>query len=174
MQTKFCPDCEQNLPKSAFTSTRAKRCKNCTTIHKLKQKQEMTQRALERSKLRKNKTKTIIRLSDLKKEVQKRFNRWIRERDKGLPCISCQEREISHAGHYISQGSSGALRYHPDNINGQCIKCNVWDHGNLINYRIHLIEKIGEERVKWLEDHRNDVKQWTREELEELLKKYNG
>ena len=172
MKTKHCPLCGLDLPREAFTSTRAKYCNSCKRIRQLEQQKEMQRRAFERTKVKKQKTKGVIRVSDLKKEVQKHFNRYIRLRDEGKMCISCGKREISHAGHYIAQGSTGALRYHEDNVNGQCVKCNVWDHGNLINYRIGLVKKIGEDRVQWLEDHRNDVKKWQREELNELMDKY--
>lgn len=119
------------------------------------------------------KTKTILSLSQLKKKVQRAFNKWIRERDKDDPCISCiGECGKWDAGHFISQGSSGALRYHPDNVHKQGVGCNRFKHGNLLEYRINLVKKIGIERVKWLEEHRNDVKKWTREELEQLLETY--
>lgn len=134
----------------------------------------MQSRAIEKLKNKKPKTKTVISIADLKKKVQRVFNAWIRERDKDLPCISCQKwSDKFDAGHFINQGSSGALRYNEDNVHKQCsYSCNHNLSGNKIEYRIALVKKIGEERVEWLEDHRKDVKQWTREELEELLNKY--
>ena len=172
MKNKHCPLCNLDLPKDAFTSTRAKYCKNCKRIRQLEQQKEMQQRAFERVKAKKQKKEQVMSLADLKKSVQRVFNKYIRLRDRKLKCISCGQREIDQAGHYVSQGSSGALRFNEDNVNGQCTKCNVWDHGNLINYRINLVKKIGEDSVKWLEDHRTDVKRWTREELEDLLATY--
>jgi hypothetical protein len=132
----------------------------------------MLQRSIERTRKTKQKTKGIIRISDLKKEAQKLCNKYIRLRDKDRPCISCEKKPIEHAGHYIAQGSSGALRYFVDNIHGQCSQCNVWGHGNLLEYRIGLVKKIGRERVEYLEEHRHDIKKWTREELEELINTY--
>lgn len=116
------------------------------------------------------KTKTILTIAQLKKKVQRAVNAHIRLRDKDEPCISCQRKvDDKDAGHYIAQGSSGALRYHLDNLSGQCLSCNRFKHGNLIEYRQGLIKKIGKERVEWLEEHRHDVKKWTREELEQIL-----
>jgi hypothetical protein len=134
----------------------------------------MIQRSLDKARNKKPKTKQIIRVSDLKKEVQKVFNKYIKLRDRGNMCISCQKNPIEHAGHFIAQGATGALRYHENNVWGQCSNCNVWKRGNLLEYRISLVNKIGEERVKWLEEHRHDIKKWTREELEELMTTYKA
>lgn len=173
MKLKLCPKCKQNLPLTSFTSTRAKFCNPCKLIHQLEQQKAMQQRAFERIKNKKQKKQTVIRISDLKKQVQRVFNKYIRLRDKDLPCISCQKRvESGDCGHYIAQGSSGFLRYNEDNCNFQCQGCNRFKHGDLINYRIGLIAKIGEKRVKWLEENRFKSHKWSREELENLLTTY--
>lgn len=110
------------------------------------------------------------RLSDLKKVVQRKVNAYVRERDKDLPCISCGKYfDNKDAGHYVAQGSSGALRYNLDNLAGQCRGCNSFKHGNLIEMRLGLIQRIGEERVKLLEEQRHDIKKWTREELDLIV-----
>lgn len=127
-------------------------------------------REIERLEKKKQKTVTVVKLSELKKSVQRKVNAFIRERDKDLPCISCQKyAETYQAGHFIAQGSSGLLRYNLDNINNQCVGCNKWKHGNGIEYRIALIKKIGVERVEYLENHRHDTHSWTREELEQVV-----
>lgn len=109
-------------------------------------------------------------LSQLKSSAQRLVNKYVRYRDRNLPCISCGKRANKYeAGHYIAQGSCGALRFHLDNINNQCGQCNRWKSGNLIEYRIALIKKIGKERVEFLEEHRHDTQKWTREELETLI-----
>jgi len=56
-------------------------------------------------------------------------------------------------------------------VHKQCVSCNRFKHGNLIEYRINLVKKIGIKKVEWLEEHRKDVKRWTREELEEILER---
>lgn len=100
-------------------------------------------------KILKEKLKTT---SDYLKEAQVVFNHWIRLRDKGLPCISCQKpAKKENAGHYRSVGSSPQLRFEPLNNNLQCEYCNTHLHGNLINYRVNLIKKIGIDKVEWLE-----------------------
>lgn len=133
----------------------------------LEQKQAMTERALARSQTKKQKKEVVISLSDLKKAVQKEVNKYCRMRDINDGCISC-DGPADQGGHYIAQGSSSFLRFNLDNINGQCVNCNHWKSGNYIEYRIRLVNKIGLERVEWLEAHRHDKKKWTREELYEI------
>lgn len=123
-------------------------------------------------KLKKAKEKS---LPELKKEVQRLCNKYIRERDKDLTCISCNKfSDNKDSGHYIAQGSSGALRFDENNLAGQCLSCNRFKHGDLINYRYGLIARIGLLKVEELEKRRFEVKKWTREELKELKQYYKG
>ena len=132
-------------------------------------KEQRLKARIERLKL-KAKEKKELRISDLKKIVQRKVNAYVRERDKDEPCISCGKYfDNKDAGHYVSQGSSGFLRYRLDNIHGQCRGCNSFKHGNLIEYRMGLIARIGEESVKDLERLRNAIKKYTKEELQAIL-----
>ncbi len=89
----------------------------------------------------------------LTKKAQQAFNLFIRNRDKGNPCISCGRLTGCklNAGHYRSSGEYPALKFEPDNCHSQCEHCNSYKGGNLAQYRINLIDKIGEKRVNWLE-----------------------
>ena len=121
-----------------------------------------------------------IPLSKLKSAAQREFNRWILERDFGLPCICCGRTAGESgaltggeydAGHYRSVGAAQHLRFNPDNVNRQAKYCNTYKSGNAVEYRRGLIEKIGAARVELLEDD-NRVVKWEREELIEIRKKY--
>lgn len=87
----------------------------------------------------------------LRKKVGEKFRKWIRERDKDQPCISCGKYTTLQAGHFYSAGHYPVLEFHPDNVHGQCLRCNYHLHGNLINYRANLINRIGLERVEKLD-----------------------
>ena len=117
------------------------------------------------------KVKKSITLPKLANRAQIAFNSWIRNRDKDNGCICCGGL-VQHAGHYLSQGHHGAHRFDENNVHGCCIKCNVYLHGNLIEYRIGLIDKIGLKAVEELESRRNEVRKWQRSELEEIIKTY--
>ena len=166
MKLKHCPKCNQDLLMDQFTSSRAKFCKPCKRIIQLEQHQAMTERSLARTKIIKRKTVGIVRLNDLKKTTQIEVNRYCKLRDRADGCISCDKGAAEQGGHYVPQGSSSFLRYNLDNINGQCHQCNYFKSGNVMEYRIRLVKKIGEDKVRWLEDHRHEPKKWTREELE--------
>jgi len=87
------------------------------------------------------------------KEAQAAFNSFIRARDADEPCISCQRHHTGqyHAGHYLSVGARPELRFVETNVHKQCSACNTHLSGNIVLYRKHLIEKVGQEMVDWLE-----------------------
>lgn len=109
------------------------------------------------------------------KETQAIFNRFIRLRDQGLPCISCglSTGAQRQAGHYRSVGGHPELRYDPDNVHSQCCACNDWLSGNLINYRIGLLAKIGPERVERLEGPQ-EKRQYRVDELKAIQAEYKA
>ena len=122
--------------------------------------------------------KKSVPLPKLLKKTQEVFNRYIRQRDSDgvtFTCISCgQVRFVDQmdAGHYVPQKGGSSVRFDEWNVNGECKKCNGFDSFHLIGYRKNLIEKIGLKAVEELEGKRNDVKKWTRSELEEIINRY--
>lgn len=107
-------------------------------------------------------------------EAQAIFNRWIREvRDSGRPCISCLRHHQGqyHAGHYRTTAACSALRFDPRNVHKQCSACNSHLSGNLIEYRLNLLRKVGPETMEWLEGP-HPPKRWTVEELVEIKRTY--
>jgi len=120
------------------------------------------------------KKKDLLTVQDLLKSTQKIFNSYIRERDKGNPCISCNNPNPKkvNAGHYISSGKSKYLTFNESNVHLQCEYCNTHLHGNLLEYRINLIKKIGLEKVEELEANRHITKKYLRSELLEITDKY--
>lgn len=107
------------------------------------------------------------------KTCQTAFNRYIRLRDADEPCISCQRHHQGqyHAGHWKSVGSSPELRFNEDNNNKQCSVCNNHRSGNVADYRVNLIKKIGIARVSTLEGP-HDPKKYTVEYLKDLTAHY--
>jgi hypothetical protein len=117
--------------------------------------------------------KKLTPLPKLLSKAQTVFNAWVRDRDKDKGCISCG-RDVDHAGHYFSAGHFSALRFDTMNVNGQCLRCNNFLHGNLINYRKGLVKRYGTDRVFLLEtsvDLRKSHK-WSRIELEAIIQEY--
>lgn len=113
--------------------------------------------------------------ADHLKDTQVAFNAWIRARDADLPCISCGRHHEGqyHAGHYRTVGANPELRFEPLNAWKQCAPCNNHLSGNLINYRISLLQRIGEEKVAWLEGP-HEAKKYTVEELKAMTADYRA
>lgn len=94
------------------------------------------------------------------REAQAVFNAFIRMRDADLPCISCgrYHQGSYDAGHYRSVGAVPALRFHEDNCHRQCVPCNQHKAGNVVEYRLGLIKRIGAARVEFLEGPHDPTK----------------
>lgn len=108
--------------------------------------------------------------SDLKKEVQVVFNKWVRDRDCDELCLACKTYSGEmDASHLIAQGSSSFLRYHPHNVNNTCVSCNRFMNGNIDQYEINLIEKIGKDSVNWLHENKRHVCKYSNEQLENII-----
>ena len=122
----------------------------------------------------KEKLKTV---KDYSKDAQKVFNTFIRLRDEGKRCISCDQflnssKAKFDAGHYYSQGGHSSVRYDENNVFGQCVECNRYLHGNLIKYGDRLKKLIGEEKYNELKDKAYKTKKWTIDELKEIIQVY--
>ena len=102
-------------------------------------------------------------------ETQVLFNRLIRLRDFGLPCISCDKPMLKkiNAGHYRTVKAAPHLRFNYDNCCAQCEHCNTYLSGNIGSYRINLIKRIGIDRVEKVECD-NSAKHYSIDDLIEL------
>ncbi|NMZ09288.1 recombination protein NinG [Pseudomonas proteolytica] len=103
-------------------------------------------------KVRKEKLKSR---ADHAKEAQAVINRYVRLRDAHLGCISCDKPARWggqwHCSHFRSVGAAAHLRFNLWNMNKSCSQCNSHLSGNIMVYRPRLVQKIGAEKVAWLE-----------------------
>lgn len=114
---------------------------------------------------RKEALKSITEWAD---EVQVHCNKVRRLEDllAGYGCISCGTHKAVqwHAGHYRTVKAAKQLRFNPKNINLQCSQCNSHDSGNIVEYRINLVKRIGAKEVEVLENN-NEIRRYTVDEL---------
>jgi len=111
----------------------------------------------------------------LTKVAQQAFNKYIRKRDEHLPCISCDHTgsRQRHASHFRPTGRNHQLRFNENNCHSSCSICNQHLSGNLVPYRVALIEKIGLGRVEELEAN-NETKSYTVKELKDIIDTYKA
>jgi len=92
-----------------------------------------------------------------------------------LPCVSCDKPDDGshqrHASHYRSVKACSRLRYDERNIFASCAQCNAHMSGNLLEYRIRLVSRYGQERVDWLESQ-NGVTRYTIEDLKRIKQEF--
>jgi hypothetical protein len=131
------------------------------------QKTEQKQASKKERAADKAKKESLKTVSDWKKEAQVAFNRFIRLRDAGKPCICCGRFGKDSgtvgggdfdAGHYRSTGSAPHLRFNEDNCHAQLKHCNRYGAGRAVDYRIGLIARIGVARVEALESDSTTLK----------------
>jgi Bacteriophage Lambda NinG protein len=134
----------------------------------------------ENRKADKIKRENLKTRSDYLKEAQIAFNRYVRLRDAGRPCICCG-RPLAEtapggsadAGHYRSVGSAPHLRFNEDNCHAQSKQCNRYGAGRAVDYRLGLIDRIGIARVEALEANKAVMK-WTAAELIAIRDEYRA
>jgi len=166
------PCCDKDACREAFAIRHAEATRKRRQMQRVK-----TVRAEKRviaEKLESIKTKP-----QLVKALGIAFRAWVRARDEGNPCISCDKPLIKSgkpggdydAGHYRSVGSAKHLEFDERNVHGQCKHCNDKLKGNPQGYRPRLIERIGLEHVEALEADQDDRK-YSKDELRSMRTAY--
>ena len=177
-----CRECHEEFLR--WNSTQVCCSPDCALKYIKRRNQQSLQRDIsnkqkkDRAELRKRKEALKSR-SDLIKEAQIEFNKYIRERDKNEPCISCGKDGLSNnvygglwdCGHYRSVGSCPELRFNPLNAARQCVRCNRDLSGNVVEYRIGLVLRIGEAKIAWLEGP-HQAQKWSIDEIKEIKAYY--
>jgi len=128
------------------------------------------------NKRKKKLKEELITVQDLLKLAQIAFNAYIRERDKGKPCISCgnENPKKINAGHYYSSGGHKNVTFNEDNVHLQCEHCNTYLSGNLIEYGKGILKRIGNERLTNLDNEAHKERKFTRDELKALTMEYKA
>jgi len=126
----------------------------------------------------KEESKSNKSLSYLLINVRNICHEYIRLRDKGKNCISCDEpwHNEFHACHFYKSELYSSLRFDENNIFGGCPKCNLFMDGNESGFRVGLINRYSKGFVdlidsKALLDKKLNHK-WDRFALEEIREYY--
>lgn len=159
--------------------------KNCFKSECISKFYEENKSKIERTTTKRNKERkkalkeSLLTITAFRNQVKTIFQKYIRLRDKDLPCISCGKLDCADwaGGHYFPAGVYSGLIFDERNVHKQCNSyCNMFKGGNLINYREGLIKRFGLEYVLQLESEADQkrVYKYTREELESIKSYYQG
>ena len=166
MKTRKCKYCKSVF--SPITSLQ-KNCfePNCVTewLNEVKQKNWKRKKA----KLKMD----LMTVQDYVKLAQQVFNKYIRLRDAGNVCISCNKKPLKeNAGHFYNANNHWSVRFDERNVHLQCEHCNTYLSGNLIYYRENLLKKIGIEEFENLSVEATKTRKFTIDELKEIISTY--
>jgi len=100
----------------------------------------------------------MVKIRDLEKKLDRVFSEYIRlsaADDNGVVrCVTCGNyhhwKEV-HCGHFIPRARK-ATRFDEMNCHPQCVRCNVYRHGEPDIYRQKLIQMYGTLGVEGLEN----------------------
>lgn len=119
------------------------------------------------------------KITTLIKSVVDTCHKYIRERDKGKPCIACGTpwKSDFQASHFFKAELYSTLKLNEYNIHAGCIDCNLNKEGNITEYVINLPLRIGKDKFDELNylatlDKHNKTFKWDRETLKSIRKYY--
>ena len=168
MKARKCKYCKNSFEPIAFLQ------KNCFEPDCV---MEWIQETKEKNwKRKKAKLKAeLMTLSDYIKIAQQVFNKYIRLRDAGQNCISCNKQALKeNAGHFYNANNHWNVRFNEHNVNLQCEYCNTYLHGNLIQYQTGLINKIGSDNYDILTAESDKTRKFSIDELKEIISVYKA
>lgn len=174
MKKKKCKNCKKDFtPKQLNGINVSKYCNNCRRKRETLKKKAQ----IEKAKLRK-KIKKENNIPRLKKELDRVFSLYIRQRDADkdgfvvCPCCGTRiEWKSSQNMHYVGRANMNT-RYDEDNCWAGCMSCNVFKNGNYPAYTNFLLNRFGE---KWLKDlirKGTKSRKFTSQELKDLIQYY--
>ena len=165
MKEKKCKVCLNKFAPTQFAQVVCNY--KCAIEHSknLKKIKEQKEWKAEKSVL-KDKLKT---LGQFEAEAKTSFQKWVRMRDRDMPCISCgvKDTDLFDGGHYFKAELFSGLIFDERNCHKQCRKCNRFLNGNELQYRSGLIKRYGIDFVTNLESISDSkrVYKYSREEL---------
>lgn len=181
---KIVPQEMYGKPNRVYGIGRSCGCFSNWLLNSVEGKKKIAASALKASKARIDlenafkEKKERIGLNTLLKNTVISFHAYVRERDKGKPCIACgaEWKPDFHASHYFKAENYSLLKFNEFNVNGGCISCNIRKEGNLGAYSINLPIKIGTKRFEEInslaEMEKKTNHKWDREWLVEKRRYY--
>ena len=97
-------------------------------------------------------------ISKLKKELDAVFSKYIRAiyPEKCYTCGKVSQRKNLQCGHFVPRIYL-STRWDERNCRPQCMGCNIYGRGQLLDFEENLTKELGIEVVKELKEKRNEV-----------------
>jgi len=193
--TRKCRFCRCEIPKRVNKpKTPEERVQNrrfCSIAHLLEHQKAKRLEQIKKAQAKEHHKKLVKVRQGTKQDkalesAQTQFNRYIRLRDAGKPCISCKEplpNDISRfdAGHFRTRASCPELRFDERNVYGQCRPCNGGSRNASTRlkrtetiaqqYEANLRHIKGNELVDWVKGP-HQLNRYRRDDLLYLAKVY--
>lgn len=121
-------------------------------------------------------------LKQAKVKAWNAFSKYIRLRDclkttgeyETGQCCTCGKiyfyHEL-HAGHFRDGRKSSTL-FEETNVHIQCPECNIFKHGNKVQYTEFMLQKYGQDEISRLIELDHQIKKYIITEYQEIEKKY--
>ena len=140
-------DCATGYATAKSAKAKAKQIAKAKREKAAKEKAQRAQTRADKERLRKR--------ADWYKILEPLVNQYVLHvRDKNEPCCTCGKTSHSvkyDAGHYLSVGAHGSLRFELTNIHKQCsVNCNQHGSGMRAEYNEFIKAKYGQEHYEWL------------------------
>ena len=107
------------------------------------------------------------------------FSKYIRlkyAKDGMVRCVTCgvvKPIKEMQAGHFIP-GRHNSVLFQERNCHPQCAKCNIFLHGNLVEYYAFMLKTYGQGTIDELKMLDKIICQYKRHEIEEMIETYKN
>lgn len=123
-------------------------------------------------KARVKKKPKVVPVSRLKSSLDAIFSTYIRTK-YGKTCYTCGGTGTLQCGHFISR-SYLATRWDENNCRPCCVGCNIFGHGNLLEFEERLKLELGDEYVEAMKKKRKILFKPTRVWYNERIQYYKN
>ena len=115
-----------------------------------------------------------------KDKAWKEFSRYIRVKFSNslgeCECVTCGK--VSHykelqAGHFIDSRCNAVL-FREDLVYPQCPGCNLFKHGNYVQYTLFMLKKHTQEEIEEFANLKHKTLKYTIDDFKELADMYKG
>jgi hypothetical protein len=158
MKNCKAPSCSVRKPREEMLGPMLEFCSHSCgyALANHRQRQAAERKRLREVREHRKRKESVKTRAGWAREAQTEFNAFTRARDSMLGCVSCGQSPNQgqrHASHYRSVAAASHLRFNTWNVHASCAQCNSMKSGNVVEYRIRLVNKIGSERVEALENN---------------------